>query len=58
MTNDTYLEAHKNLRGVVTHCGRNLTLHKSLVELTLKEDGITLPNNDEKEAATTKVKEV
>ena len=56
MTNDAYLESYQNLCDVVSHCGGDLMLHESLVEHTLKEEGIPNPTADERNAATTKAR--
>lgn len=56
MTNDAYLESYQNQWDMVSHCGGNLMLLSSLVEHILKEEGITSPTSDERDAATTKAR--
>ena len=47
VTCNNYLEAHQNLREVVEHCGGNPNVHELLVDYSLKEKGITTPNDTE-----------
>ena len=57
MTNEMYLESHQNLRNVIDHYSKNLTVHSALITYALDKNGLSSPDDAQQKFASSKAKE-